>query len=113
MKCFQTLSDHMGLPWWLSSKESACNAGDVGSIPESGRSPEEGNGNPLQHSCRENPMDRGAWWVTAHRVAKSQICLSTHTHTHTHLYTTADDFLMNRMCGVRKRETSRMTSYLF
>ena len=48
-------------------KESACNAGDtgdVGSIPESGRSPGEGNGNPLQYSCLENSMDRGAWWAT-------------------------------------------------
>ena len=43
------------------SKESACNAGDLGSIPESGRCPGEGNGNPLQYSCLENPMDRGAW----------------------------------------------------
>ena len=43
------------------SKASACNAGDLGSIPESGRSPGEGNGNPLQHSCLENPMDGGAW----------------------------------------------------
>ncbi len=42
-------------------KESACNAGDPGSIPGSGRSPGEGNGNPLQYSCLENPMDRGAW----------------------------------------------------
>ena len=70
MKCFQTLSDHMGLSWWLSSQESACNAGDVGSIPESGRSLEEGNGNPLQHSCLENPMDRGAWWATVCGVTK-------------------------------------------
>ena len=44
---------------------------DVGSIPGSGRSPGEGNGNPLQYSCLENPMDRGAWWATVHRVAKS------------------------------------------
>ena len=43
-------------------KESACNAGDPGSVSGSGRSPAEGNGNPLQHSCLENPMDRGAWW---------------------------------------------------
>ena len=43
------------------SKESACSAGDLGSIPESGRCPGEGNGNPLQYSCLENPMDRGAW----------------------------------------------------
>ena len=44
--------------------ESACKAGGPGSIPGSGRSPAEGNGNPLQYSCLENPMDRGAWWVT-------------------------------------------------
>ena len=50
----------MGLPPWLSGKESTCNAGDVGSIPGSGRSPEGGHGNPLQDSCLENPMDRGA-----------------------------------------------------
>ena len=50
-----------GLSWWLSSKESSCNAGDVGSIPGAGRSPGGGNGNPLQHSCLENPMDIGAW----------------------------------------------------
>ena len=53
-------TSHMGLPWWLSSKESACNAGDVGLIPGSGRLPGEENGNPLQYSCLENPMDRGA-----------------------------------------------------
>ena len=51
-------------------KESACNAGDPGSIPGLGRSP-EGNGNPLQYSCLENPVDRGAWWATVHRVAES------------------------------------------
>ena len=60
------------------------NAGDVrdtGLIPGLGRSPGEGNGNPLQFSCLENPMDRGAWWATVHRVAKSQTRLkrlSTH-----------------------------------
>ena len=53
-------------------KASASNAGDLGSIPGSGRSPGEGNGNPLQYSCLENPMDRGAWWATVHGVAKSQ-----------------------------------------
>ena len=61
-----------GLPWWLSSKESACNAGDASSIPGLGRSLGGGHGNPLQYSCLENPMDRGAWWATVHRVAKSQ-----------------------------------------
>ena len=45
-------------------------AGDVGSIPESGRSPEGGNGNPFQYYCLENPMDRGAWWATVHGVEK-------------------------------------------
>ena len=52
-------------------KASACNVGDLGSIPGSGRSPGEGNGNPLQYSCLENPMDGGAWWATVHLVAKS------------------------------------------
>ena len=55
-----------GLPRWLSGKESACNAGDMGLIPGSGRSPGEGNGNPLQYSCQENPRDRRAWWATVH-----------------------------------------------
>ena len=52
-------------------KESAYNAGDLGFIPGSGRSPGEGKGNPTQCSCLENPMDRGAWWATVHRVSKS------------------------------------------
>ena len=56
-----THSSILGLPRGLSGKESACNAGDPGSVPGSGRSPGEGNGNPLQYSCLENPMDRGAW----------------------------------------------------
>ena len=60
-----------GLPWWLSNKESTCNAGDVGLISGSGRSPEEGNGNPLQYSYLENPMDRGVWQATVHRVTKN------------------------------------------
>ena len=68
-----------GLPWWLSGKESACNAGasgDTGSIPGSGGSPGEGNGNPLQYSRLENFMDRGAWRDTVHGVAKSSTRLS-------------------------------------
>ena len=52
---------HYGLPRWLSGKESACQAGDVGSVPGLGGSPEERNGNPLQCSCLENPKDRWAW----------------------------------------------------
>ena len=53
-------------------EESACNAGNPGSIPGSGRSPGEGNGNPLQHSCLEDPMGRGVWWATVHGVTKSR-----------------------------------------
>ena len=50
--------------------EYACNSGEPGSIPGSGRSPGEGNGNPLQYFCLENPMDGGAWWAITHGVAK-------------------------------------------
>ena len=60
-------------------KVSACNVGDPGSIPESGRSPGEGNGNLLQYSCLENPMDRGAWKAAVHGVAKSRTRLSNFT----------------------------------
>ena len=67
---------YLGLPWWLSAKGSTCWCRDVGSTPGSGRSPGEGNGNPLQYSCLENPMDRGAWWATVHGVTKSQTRLS-------------------------------------
>ena len=59
-----------GLPWWLSGKKSACQAGDVSAIPGSRRSPGEGNGNPLQYSCVENPMDRGSWQDTVHGAPK-------------------------------------------
>ena len=62
---------------------SACNVGDPGLIPGSGRSPEEGDVNPLQYSCLENPMDRGAWQATVHGVSKSQTWLSDFTFTFT------------------------------
>ena len=55
---------------WLSHKEFACNSGDQGSIPGSGRSPGEGNGYPLQYSCLENPMDREAWRAIVHGIAE-------------------------------------------
>ena len=61
-----------GFPGSLEGKASACNAGDLGSIPELGRSPEEGNGNTLQYSCLENPMNGGAWEAAVHGVAKSR-----------------------------------------
>ena len=57
-------------------KRSACNAGDLGSVPGLGRSHGEGNGTPLQYSCLENPMDGGAWWAAVHGVAKCQTRLS-------------------------------------
>ena len=65
-----------GFPWELRGKGSACNAGDMGSIPGSEKSPGGGNGNLLQYSCLENPMDRGTWWATVLRVAKSQTGLN-------------------------------------
>ena len=69
------LGNSLGLSWWLRGKESTCNtgnAGDTGSISRSGRSPGGGHGNPLQYSCLENPMDRGAWWATVHGVTNNQ-----------------------------------------
>ena len=63
----------IGLPWWLNGKESACNAGDkrdTGLIPGWGRCPGQGNGNPLQYSCLENPMDGGAWQAVVPGVAR-------------------------------------------
>ena len=85
---------------WLSSKESTCNQGDMGSIPVLGRSPGGGHGNPLQYSCLGSPMDRGAWQTTVHkvkkriqlkwlstqhkyRVSQGVWVLNTHAHTHT------------------------------
>ena len=59
-------------PGGSDGKESACHAGDPGSIPGLGRSPGEGNGNPLQYSCLENSIDRGAWQATVHGVVKSR-----------------------------------------
>ena len=61
MSEFNSDDHYVGPPWWLSSKESACNAGDTGLIPGSGRSPGEENGNSCQYSCLANSMDRGSW----------------------------------------------------
>ena len=71
------------LPGGSDGKASICNAGDLGLISGSGRSPGEGNGNPLQCFCLENSMDGGAWWATVHGVAKSQTRLSEFTSAHT------------------------------
>ena len=100
-------------PGSSDSKASAYNAGDLGSIPGLGRSPGEGNGNPLQYSCLENPMDGGAWWATlVHGVTKSRtrlrdftslhsiplyscmhLYIYTHTHTHTHTHTQTHSYI--------------------
>ena len=66
----------LGFPGSSDSKESACNAGDPGSICGLGRSPGDGHGYPLQYSCLENSMDRGAWWATVHGVTKRWTRLS-------------------------------------
>ena len=66
----------MGFPHGSDGKKSACNAGDLVSVPELGRSPGEENGYPLQNPCLENSMDRGAWWVIVHGVNKSRTRLS-------------------------------------
>ena len=77
----------LGFPGGSEIKVPVCNAGDLGLIPGSGRFPGEGNGTPLQYSCLENPMDRGAWWVTVHGVAKSRTRLSDFTFTFIHYIT--------------------------
>ena len=76
------MSFFSGLLWWLSGKDSAWNAGAPSLIPGLGRSPGEGNGNPLQDSCLGNPMDRGAWESTVHGITKSQTQLSNWAHMH-------------------------------
>ena len=86
----------LGFPGGSDHKDSTCNAGDLGSIPGLGRSPGGGHGNPLQYSCLENPMNRGAWWATVYGVTKSQIWLSdsaqhsigetTYKHINTYIY---------------------------
>ena len=74
-------------------KNPSANAGDardardIDLIPGSGRSPGEGNGNPLHYSCLESSMDRRAWWAKIHGVAKSRTQLSMYTHTHSHTHT--------------------------
>ena len=79
--------DHSGsFPWWLSGKESTCNAEATGD-PASRKFPGGGNGNPLQYSCLENPMDKAAWRDTVHGVAESQTQLSDLAHMHTHTHT--------------------------
>ena len=70
--CFYLKAFYQAFPGGSDSKETACNARDLGSIPGLGRSPGEGNSKPLQYYCLENSMDRGAWWATVLGVPKSQ-----------------------------------------
>ena len=79
---FNYFSFIIGFPGGSEVKASVCNAGDMGLIPGSGRSPGEGKGNPLQYSCLENPMDGEAWRATVHGVSKSQTQLSDFTSLH-------------------------------
>ena len=71
----------LGFPVGSEAKASACNVGDLDSIPGSGRPPGEGNGNPLLYSCLENPMDIEAWWAIVHGIAKSWTRLNDFTFT--------------------------------
>ena len=89
-RCHQRCSDTelqdsipscQGFPGGSAGKESPYNAGDPGLIPWSGTLPREGNGNPLQYSCLENPMDRGAWQATDHGVPRNRTPLHTNTFT--------------------------------
>ena len=66
----------LGFPGGSDGKESACSAGDPGLVPGSGGSPGEGSGHPLRYSCREDSMDRGAWWATVHRITEHETQLS-------------------------------------
>ena len=90
------LACRRGFPAGSDRKESACSAGDLGSIPGSGRSPGEGNGYPLQGSCLENSTDRGAWPAIVHEVTESDTNERlTHTHTHTHTHVRTGGFLLH------------------
>ena len=87
----------MDFPGGSDGKASVYNAGDLGSIPGSGRSPGEGNGNPLQYSCLENPMDGRAWLATVHGVAKSRTRLSDFT---SEVNNDADDIIEAELDGL-------------
>ena len=97
---------YAGFPGGSVVKNPPANAADMGSIPGSGRSPGEGNGNPLQYSCLENPMDREPWKAAVRGVAKSETQLGdrtttttcTHTHTHTPLLGSYLSSSIHRVC---------------
>ena len=84
----------MGFPGSSAGKESTCKAGDAGSVPGLGRSPRGGHGNPLQCSCLENPMDRGAWWAIVRGVTKNWTRLKQLSTAHKHIYTYIIKFIL-------------------
>ena len=97
----------MGFPGGSASKESACNAGakgEAGLISGLGRSPGGGNGNPLQYSCLENPMDGGTWQATVHKGCKELDMTKVTEHTHRYYKSSRDD--LKYMEGWEKREPS-------
>ena len=96
----------LGFPGGSDGKASACNAGDPGSIPGLGRSPGEGNGNPLQYSCLENSMDGRAWEAKVHGVAKSWTRLSDFTFTF-RCYDT-NEFIYRTQTGNRLQKQTRL-----
>ena len=85
-------------PGGSDSKESAYNAGDMGSIPRSGRSPEGGKGNPVQNSCLEHFMDKGAWWAPVHGATKLDMTDATNTHTHLLCHDSMKEYLAHTRC---------------
>ena len=91
-----------GIPGGSDSKESACNAGDPGSIPGLGRSPGEGHGYPCQYSCLENPMDRGAWRATLHGVPRVTARYWTKEATHKKIF----PFKLNNRLKKKKKQNT-------
>ena len=99
------------LPGCSASQQTACNAGDLGLIPESERSPGEESDHPLQYSCLENPTDRGAWWATVHGVTNSQTRLSINTlHTNQNKVKVA---VIEERVAFRLRKIARYTDGYF
>ena len=94
---YQFLLTLSGFSGGSEVKASACNAGDLGSVPGSRRSPGEGNGNPLQYPCLENHMDGGAWWATVHGVTKSRTQLSDFAFTF-HIFLTLSRDIYQDIC---------------
>ena len=96
------LENTMGFPGGSVGKESAYNAGEADSTPGSRRSPGKGNGNPLQYSCLENPMDRGTWWATVHEVTNSGHGWTTNSREHTSIFELFEIVMRCPICAIKK-----------